>query len=238
MSGRQQNKKGRNRKAPSGSTSNNSKVRVLIINLRYREPTNNTYLDGVKIKELLINSCGFKAEDIELWKDANDGGGPGFLIDAAKIRQKLRQLIEISQPGDTLIFYFSGHGDYDAERQRHLVAADGSALYGYDFVPALDSMADGVKATFIIDACYGGGFIELAHPKVVLYASSKEDEESTGGSLGSLFTNVFVNCVKQNPQITHKQLIIEIQIKYRNHGGKPVANLIAAPETQNSIIFQ
>lgn len=86
-------------------------------------------MDGVKIKELLINSYGFKAEDIELWKEANDGG-PGFLIDAAKIREKLCQLIEISQPGDTLIFYFSGHGNYDEEGHIHLVAADGSALYG------------------------------------------------------------------------------------------------------------
>lgn len=47
-----------------------------------------------------------------------------------KYVKKLCQLIEISQPGDTLIFYFSGHGNYDEEGHIHLVAADGSALYG------------------------------------------------------------------------------------------------------------
>lgn len=92
---------------------------------------------------------------------------------------------------------------------------------GYDFQASLDSMADRVKATFIIDSCYGGEFMVLAHHKVVLYASSKQDEESTGGSLGSLFTNVFVNCVKQNLQTTHQQLINQIQNKYSNHGGQP-----------------
>jgi len=40
---------------------------------------------------------------------------------------------------------------------------------GYEFKDALNKNVDGVKTTFITDACFEGGFIELIHDKVVLF---------------------------------------------------------------------
>jgi hypothetical protein len=109
--------------------SNNSPTkRALIVNLQFREPTLNTYSDGAKIKSLLINR-GFKDENIDYWQDRNDGG-PGFLIDADKIRNRLHDLITISKPGDTLFFHFSGHGNYQQRGRSYLVAANGTPLLG------------------------------------------------------------------------------------------------------------
>jgi len=108
---------------------------------------------------------------------------------------------------------------------------------GYEFKKVLDQMADGVKIIFMIDACYGGGFIELAHHKVVLFTSSKRDEESVRGSLGSVFTNAFVDCVNDYPGITHDELIQRIQILYGQHGSKPLPDLYATDEIKNSIFI-
>jgi len=59
-------------------------------------------------------------------------------------------------------------------------------------------MANEVKTSFIIDACFTEVFIELTHDKVLLFTSSQLDELSTEGSLGYVFTNVFIDCVKEN----------------------------------------
>lgn len=105
------------------------------------------------------------------------------------------------------------------------------------FIDALDEMADGVKTTFIIDAFFKGGFIELAHGKVVLFTSSQLDELSAEGSLGYLFINVFVECIKENLKLTHQELIDMIQRIFGNHGGLPLPEFNDTLETMHSIIF-
>ena len=62
--------------------------------------------DVIALRGALLEQ-GFRPEDITVLADGVEGGGSP---DSANIQAELARLTEISQPGDTLLLYFSGHG--------------------------------------------------------------------------------------------------------------------------------
>ena len=106
--------------------------RAFIIGLKYRDPQMQySHNDCIKFRDILINQFDFANENITLWLDKNNDG-PGVYINSANIRFELQALINISKPGDTLVFFFSGHGrkHHLSPRLNSLLLANGKFLLG------------------------------------------------------------------------------------------------------------
>lgn len=97
----------------------------------------------------------------------------------AEILAAMRRLANEAEPGDRLVFHFSGHGaqindpkevdglsevlcpvDFDWSEER--------AIYGRDLLAALQGLAASVEFTCVLDACYSGGFDrDLSAPRAI-----------------------------------------------------------------------
>jgi N-acetylmuramoyl-L-alanine amidase len=89
----------------------------------------------------------------------------------AAVITALRDLMTVSQAGDVLCFYYSGHGTYVPDDASGVAGRFAQALYCADGQPLLDrelaelvtnSLADGVNFTVILDSCFAGGMGEIA----------------------------------------------------------------------------
>lgn len=85
----------------------------------------------------------------------------------------LRWLVQGSQPGDSLVFYFSGHGASQPDNDRDEVDGFDETLCPVDFETAGKIVDDEINATIvrplpkgavlhaIIDACHSGTVLDL-----------------------------------------------------------------------------
>jgi len=102
----------------------------------------------------------------------------------------------------------------------------------------LNKIQAGCKATFIIDACYGGGFPELNQNKIVVYAASKSTEEAVGGDLGSVFCNAFTEFIMADPGVHNIELITQIQARLKDNGALQTPMLVCTLEKETTSIFE
>lgn len=133
-----------------------------IDNYRIFDPSGKTDLSGCvhdarNINELLQDAFGFD----EVYHYENHRASRDQILDA------LGHLISISEAGDTICFYFSGHGgrrrgklskvdcDYFYES---LLTSTGELITDYDLTQLANPLyPDAVNFTLIIDACHSGG---------------------------------------------------------------------------------
>lgn len=111
---------------------------------------------------LLINLFGFAPEQIQQLTDAQ--------VTKAAIQQAWQWLIQAAQPGDQLVFHFSGHGSYIADDNSD--ETDGydeiTCLYDMDFhnpdtfirddewSTMIQQVPPGVELTIVMDNCHSG----------------------------------------------------------------------------------
>jgi N-acetylmuramoyl-L-alanine amidase len=118
-----------------------------------------------------LRNCVNDANAIEGWLH-----GYGFQVTkltnqqatGARILSELRSLISQSQAGDSLCFYYSGHGSTDPDPlpgvpnhwAQSLAVADGRKILDRDLANLVGSTADGLNFTIILDSCFSGGMGE------------------------------------------------------------------------------
>ena len=127
--------------------------------------------DVFAIKEMLMTHFGFQESDIEVMADTDK---TTLQPNGANIRAKLNEMCEQAQPGDSLVWHFSGHGtqvpcavskEKDGKEEA-IVPADMNVIIDDDLRLAVNKMPLGAKFTFMADCCHSGGLLD--HEQVAI----------------------------------------------------------------------
>jgi len=60
----------------------------------------------------------------------------------------------------------------------------------------LKELLESSAVTFVVDAWYAGGLIEMKSNKIILLMSCRTHEQSSGGNLGLVFVNPFLELIE------------------------------------------
>jgi hypothetical protein len=134
--------------------------------------------DVRRMRTTLVERFGFDESDILVMLDT-DPSTPQPT--GANIRSSLNKLINSVQPGDALVFHYSGHGTQvppengapgETDTEEAIVPTDMNLLTDDDFRGLVNQIPDGVTFTFLSDSCHSGGLID-------------SEKEQIGGGTGT-----------------------------------------------------
>ena len=104
----------------------------------------------------------------------------GKNANVANIKQKLANIMSVARPDDTILFFFSGHGD----RQGHFICYQGEP-FAYATLYQLLAQAPTPRVAAFIDACFSGNVRQAAtdaslqgRVKPLFLVSSRDSEAS------------------------------------------------------------
>lgn len=154
--------------------------------------------DTESITKLLKGEFGFKKSQICVKKDEE--------VTKAAMNEGWEWLLEDAEPGDRLIFHFSGHGSYIADTDQEEGEADSRdellCLYGMDWNDKDTYLLDdelaawtkqiptGVQVTFVLDCCHSGTGTRFIQPP--MSRAARGDFLTAGGqSLDDIATRRF-----------------------------------------------
>jgi len=145
--------------------------------------------DVLAVQDMLTTVYDFDPSDISVMIDTDDNyeqptGG--------NIKRKLSELVAASQPGDVLVFHYSGHGtqvpsdleEADAKDEA-LCPTDMNTITDDDLRVILMKLPDGVKFTMIADCCHSGTLLD--QPTVCI-SGPKSDDPDPPAQLVDTFT--------------------------------------------------
>ncbi|KAI8026074.1 Metacaspase-1 [Camellia lanceoleosa] len=158
-----------------------------------------TINDVNRMKSLLTDHFGFLETSIcVLTEDEDD---PNLIPTKENMQKALRWLVADCKSGDSLVFYFSGHGLRQPDFDMDEIDGYNETICPFDFMTAgmiLDNdinntivkpLKEGVKLHAIIDACHSGTILDLDHVydrKQKLWVDNKPTSsvrKSTSGGL-------------------------------------------------------
>ncbi|KAL3567664.1 hypothetical protein D5086_030315 [Populus alba] len=172
----------------SSSGTRAARKRALLIGVTYKRKhmLKGTINDVKSMGGFLINSFGFKEENIRVLTEEEPE--PDFFPTKKNIQNSFKWLVEDCMAGDSLVFYFSGHGikqfDLDGDE------SDGfdETICPVDFMEAgtitddeiksaiVRPLKKGVTLNAIVDACHSGTVLDLPY---VYNRKEKKWENST-----------------------------------------------------------
>ena len=153
-------------------------------------------------------------------------------VTLAGVRKSLATVLEASQPGETLIFYYCGHGFLDAGHgyfaNYDAGAKANSWLPMREIYDTIDAGFHGDRVFLIADCCHSGRLAEdvaKAHPRVAVavFASSSADDSSTGNWT---FSQAVLDALSGNPLVD------------RDHDGKITAQELARYTEDEMTLFE
>ncbi len=125
----------------------------------------------------------------------------------AEIDQDMGPFFEHAQSGDTLIFYYTGHGsrdtDTDARTISFLTYDTKSDWPVSNMIDSVEQHFHGAQVLLLADCCYSGGLVRAVEKRhepfgVGVLTSSRATSSSTGEWT---FTNCIVDALKGNPML-------------------------------------
>ncbi|KAF9663425.1 hypothetical protein SADUNF_Sadunf17G0048700 [Salix dunnii] len=149
--------------------------RALLIAVTYnrsKHKLKGPIIDVKSFRNLLMETFAFPKEDIRVLTE-EEAPESDFIPTKKNIQNSFKWLVEDCMPGDSLVFYFSGHGvrqfDFDSDE------SDGfdESICPADFVEAGTISDDEIKAAIvrplkkgvtlnaIVDACHSGTVLDL-----------------------------------------------------------------------------
>jgi len=148
--------------------------------------------DVKRVKELLLERFSFHEDDVLVMLDSD----PSLPQPTGKnIRRSLAKLIENTQPGDSLVFHYSGHGTQvppesgevdDTGSDEAIVPTDMNLLTDDDFRDLVNKIPVGVTFTFLSDSCHSGGLIDSTKEQIGNTAVNYTSLPSNAGEGGSV----------------------------------------------------
>ncbi|XP_015578879.2 metacaspase-1 [Ricinus communis] len=153
-----------------------SRKRALLIGITYtkwKHKLKGTVNDVKNMRKLLIETYGFQKENILVLTEEETG--PEFAPTKKNIQKSLNWLVEGCQAGDSLVFYFSGHGLRQPDFNDDELDGYDETICPADFLEEgmiLDNdinstivwpLPKGVTLHSIVDACHSGTILDLVH---------------------------------------------------------------------------
>lgn len=205
--------------------------------------------DVKRMKELLLDRFGFDEADILVMLDSD----PSLPQPTGRnIRRSLAKLIEGTQPGDCLVFHYSGHGTQvpaesgesdDTGSDEAIVPTDMNLLTDDDFRDLVNQIPVGVTFTFLSDSCHSGGLIDSTKEQIgntaVNYASlpSNAGEDESGGGGGGLWGMMGKDVdpeEAENRSLSFRGLLSKAKNKVKDHASKKRSDGdTERPDTEN-----
>lgn len=194
--------------------------------LKYEDPKLGTWPDTARVDSVLISELkrrGVPRERVAFLKNEQ--------ATIANCTKGLEQMLARTAPGDTLLFYFAGHGsrDYnDEKRPVSLMCYDSrgkDAAKYWGVKQLLDSIDKGFKGANVIltaDCCHSGAIADEAATrskfKYGVLTSAHASSKSTGNWT---FTQALVDMVKGSPlldedadgKVTFKEVVAYNEIE-------------------------
>lgn len=188
-----------------GSSSSQSRPnkRALLCGVSYKKRKyrlKGTINDVKHMKDLLINQFGYPLECIRVLSEEEEPGSH-FAPTKKNIQESLKWLVEGSESGDSLVFYFSGHGLRQPDFNNDEIDGFDETICPVDFMKEgmiLDNeinstivwpLKQGVTLHAIVDACHSGTILDLVHvynPKTMVWVDNSppsKAKKSTDGGL-------------------------------------------------------
>ncbi|KAG0622878.1 hypothetical protein M758_3G130900 [Ceratodon purpureus] len=128
--------------------------------------------DAKRMYKTLISRFGFDESDILVLLDTDESG---MQPTGANIRSSLAKMIRGVEPGDVLVFHYSGHGTQvpaeggaldETGAEEAIVPTDMNLLTDDDFREVVNQIPPGATFTFISDSCHSGGLIDSAKEQI------------------------------------------------------------------------
>ncbi|KOM27703.1 hypothetical protein LR48_Vigan452s000200 [Vigna angularis] len=123
------------------------------------------------MKELLIKNFDFPNECIRILTEHGENGN--LIPTKHNIMESLRWLVKDAEPGDSLVFYFSGHGSQQPDLKEDEIDGFDETLCPVDYLiegMIIDNeinstivwpLKKGVTLHAIVDACHSGTILDL-----------------------------------------------------------------------------
>ncbi|BAT73951.1 Metacaspase-2 protein [Vigna angularis] len=127
--------------------------------------------DITNMKELLIKNFDFPNECIRILTEHGENGN--LIPTKHNIMESLRWLVKDAEPGDSLVFYFSGHGSQQPDLKEDEIDGFDETLCPVDYLiegMIIDNeinstivwpLKKGVTLHAIVDACHSGTILDL-----------------------------------------------------------------------------
>ncbi|KAG0606916.1 hypothetical protein M758_9G178800 [Ceratodon purpureus] len=138
--------------------------------------------DVKRMHATLTSRFGFDESDVLVLLDTDQSG---MQPTGQNIRSCLGKLIAGTEPGDILVFHYSGHGTQvpqeaggpadETGAEEAIVPTDMNLLTDDDFRELVNQIPGGATFTFISDSCHSGGLID---------AEKEQIGDSSGGGTG------------------------------------------------------
>jgi len=131
------------------------------------------------MREILTSVKGFDESDITILIDTDDSY---MQPTGENIRNEFSKLCENAEPGDYIMFHFSGHGTQvpcfseDDHKNECLVPTDMNLISDDDLREIADKCKPGVNLTFVSDCCHSGGMLD--HTEVLIEGDKTKDPDS------------------------------------------------------------
>ncbi|KAI3437026.1 uncharacterized protein J3R85_005754 [Psidium guajava] len=117
------------------------------------------------MREALVERFGFEEGRIEVLTDAP--GSPA-LPTGANVRAALDRMVDGAEPGDVLLFHYSGHGTwipspgpvFPFKKDEAIVPCDFNLITDVDFRHLVNRLPKGATFTILSDSCHSGGLID------------------------------------------------------------------------------
>lgn len=167
--------------------------KALLIGINYKDTDNelNGCINDIKnINDFLVNNCLYTSTNIKILTDESD-----IKPTSLNIKEQINLLISNTVSGDTLIFYYSGHGSYIRDKNRDETDGKDEIIVPLDYD----------KGEFITDDWLFTNMISKVPTNVTLWCFT---DCCHSGTIADLKYNYKYNCsLKSGKNVTNKLYI-------------------------------
>lgn len=162
---------------------NPESTQVVILGLGlndWADPDDPSWRRHDTLRDMFIKA-GVPKKQVHFWEDD--------LGTAARMKEKLPEILENMEEDGLFVFYYAGHGDLDAEEDNEFYfchpTEEDDTLYGSELYDMLEEYFNGEQAIIFIDCCYSGWMARAVEEldteaQYATLTSSTSDIESTG----------------------------------------------------------
>ncbi|KAL1289590.1 metacaspase-1-like isoform X1 [Arachis ipaensis] len=152
------------------------KKRAVLFGISYGKRVNKikgAVNDAHCMKYFLIDKLGFPTDSIRLLTDDPEERNPLRIPTKHNMRMAMRWLVEGCRPGDSLLFYYSGHGSREVDHDMDELDGYDEAICPVDYEHEGKIIDDEINATIVrplprgaklhalVDTCFSGTVLDL-----------------------------------------------------------------------------